>query len=107
MLQQLETPFDIAGTTAFVSASAGIAIAPADGADAEELIANVDMALYKAKSVGRASTPSFSMRCAPTRRRGGTSTPSFARPICRASSSFISSPNCACSMARSSAPKHC
>ncbi len=53
MLQQLETPFDIAGTTAFVSASAGIAIAPADGADAEELIANVDMALYKAKAVGR------------------------------------------------------
>jgi diguanylate cyclase (GGDEF)-like protein/PAS domain S-box-containing protein len=52
MLQQLETPFDIAGATAFVSASAGIAIAPADGADAEELIANVDMALYKAKAVG-------------------------------------------------------
>jgi diguanylate cyclase (GGDEF)-like protein/PAS domain S-box-containing protein len=52
MLQQLETPFDIAGTTAFVSASAGIAIAPADGADAEELMANVDMALYKAKAVG-------------------------------------------------------
>jgi diguanylate cyclase (GGDEF)-like protein/PAS domain S-box-containing protein len=52
MLQQLETPIDIAGTTAFVSAGAGIAIAPADGADAEELIANVDMALYKAKSIG-------------------------------------------------------
>jgi EAL domain-containing protein (putative c-di-GMP-specific phosphodiesterase class I) len=53
MLQQLETPFDIGGTTAFVSASAGIAIAPADGADTEELIANVDIALYKAKSIGR------------------------------------------------------
>jgi diguanylate cyclase (GGDEF)-like protein/PAS domain S-box-containing protein len=52
MLQQLEKPIDIAGTTAFVSASAGIAIAPADGADGEELIANVDMALYKAKSIG-------------------------------------------------------
>jgi diguanylate cyclase (GGDEF)-like protein/PAS domain S-box-containing protein len=52
MLQQLETPIDIAGTTAFVSASAGVAIAPTDGADAEELIANVDMALYKAKSIG-------------------------------------------------------
>jgi diguanylate cyclase (GGDEF)-like protein/PAS domain S-box-containing protein len=53
MLQQLEAPFDIAGTTAFVSASAGIAIAPADGADTEELMANVDMALYKAKAIGR------------------------------------------------------
>jgi diguanylate cyclase (GGDEF)-like protein/PAS domain S-box-containing protein len=53
MLQQLEAPFDIAGTTAFVSASAGIAIAPADGAGTEELMANVDMALYKAKAVGR------------------------------------------------------
>jgi diguanylate cyclase (GGDEF)-like protein/PAS domain S-box-containing protein len=53
MLQQLETPFDIADTTAFVSACAGIAIAPADGADTEELIGNVDMALYKAKAIGR------------------------------------------------------
>jgi diguanylate cyclase (GGDEF)-like protein/PAS domain S-box-containing protein len=53
MLQQLEKSFEIAGTTAFISASAGIAIAPADGADAEELMANVDMALYKAKSIGR------------------------------------------------------
>jgi diguanylate cyclase (GGDEF)-like protein/PAS domain S-box-containing protein len=53
MLQQLEKPFDIADTTAFISASAGIAIAPANGADAEELMANVDMALYKAKSIGR------------------------------------------------------
>ena len=53
MLQQLEKPVDIAGTTAFVSAGAGIAIAPADGADTEELMANVDMALYKAKSIGR------------------------------------------------------
>jgi diguanylate cyclase (GGDEF)-like protein len=53
MLQQLETPFDIGGAPAFVSASAGIAIAPADGADAEELMANVDMALYKAKAIGR------------------------------------------------------
>ena len=52
MLQQLERPFDIAGTTAFISASVGIAIAPADGADTEELMANVDMALYKAKSIG-------------------------------------------------------
>jgi diguanylate cyclase (GGDEF)-like protein/PAS domain S-box-containing protein len=59
MLQQLEMPIDIAGTTAFVSAGAGIAIAPADGADAEELIANVDMALYKAKSIGRGQCAFF------------------------------------------------
>jgi diguanylate cyclase (GGDEF)-like protein/PAS domain S-box-containing protein len=59
MLLQLEMPIDIAGTTAFVSASAGIAIAPADGADAEELIANVDMALYKAKSIGRGQCAFF------------------------------------------------
>ncbi len=59
MLRQLETPFDIAGTTAFVSACAGIAIAPADGADTEELIGNVDMALYKAKAVGRSQYAFF------------------------------------------------
>jgi diguanylate cyclase (GGDEF)-like protein/PAS domain S-box-containing protein len=55
MLQALEKPFEIAGAVVFISASAGIAVAPADGADTEELIANVDMALYNAKANGRGS----------------------------------------------------
>jgi diguanylate cyclase (GGDEF)-like protein/PAS domain S-box-containing protein len=59
MLQELEKPFEIAGAVIFISASAGIAIAPADGADIEELIASVDMALYKAKANGRGGSVFF------------------------------------------------
>jgi diguanylate cyclase (GGDEF)-like protein/PAS domain S-box-containing protein len=59
MMQALEIPFEIAGTVVFISASAGIALAPTDGSDAEELIANVDMALYKAKANGRSSYAFF------------------------------------------------
>ncbi len=59
MLQALEKPFDIGGTTAFISASAGISLAPRDGADAEELMANVDLALYRAKAIGRGNYAFF------------------------------------------------
>ncbi len=59
MLQALEKPFEIAGAVVFISASAGIAVAPGDGADTEELIANVDMALYKAKANGRGNSVFF------------------------------------------------
>jgi diguanylate cyclase (GGDEF)-like protein/PAS domain S-box-containing protein len=59
MLQELERAFEIAATVVFVSASAGIAIAPADGADRETLMANVDLALYKAKAAGRGTYAFF------------------------------------------------
>ena len=36
-----------------IDASIGIALAPADGTDANELIKNADMALYGAKADGR------------------------------------------------------
>ncbi len=52
LLLQLEKPFEINGKLIHISASAGIAIAPADGSNIEELIANVDMALYSAKANG-------------------------------------------------------
>jgi EAL domain-containing protein (putative c-di-GMP-specific phosphodiesterase class I) len=55
LLRELDRPFEIACTIIFASACGGIALAPADGANAEELIANVDMALYKAKANGRGS----------------------------------------------------
>jgi diguanylate cyclase (GGDEF)-like protein/PAS domain S-box-containing protein len=59
MLRELERAFEIAATVVFVSASVGIALAPADGADAETLIANVDVALHKAKAVGRGTYAFF------------------------------------------------
>jgi diguanylate cyclase (GGDEF)-like protein/PAS domain S-box-containing protein len=59
MLRELERAFEIAATVVFVSACAGIAIAPADGADRETLMANVDLALYKAKAAGRGTYAFF------------------------------------------------
>ena len=52
MLTRLADPFEISGQTLFISASAGIAFAPADGSSVDELIANADLALYEAKGQG-------------------------------------------------------
>ena len=57
--QVLERSFEIAGTTVFVSASVGVAIAPTDGGDGETPIANGDLALYKAKRMGRGTSALF------------------------------------------------
>ena len=47
------TPFDLDGHQVVVGASIGIAIAPTDAADADQLLKNADMALYRAKADGR------------------------------------------------------
>jgi diguanylate cyclase (GGDEF)-like protein len=52
LLERLNEPFVINDQLIHLGASAGIAIAPQDGADVEELIANADLALYQAKSTG-------------------------------------------------------
>jgi diguanylate cyclase (GGDEF)-like protein/PAS domain S-box-containing protein len=52
MLRRLNEPFVINDQLVHLGASAGVAIAPQDGADVEELIANADLALYQAKSDG-------------------------------------------------------
>jgi diguanylate cyclase (GGDEF)-like protein/PAS domain S-box-containing protein len=52
MLKRLNEPFTINDQLVHLGASAGVAIAPQDGADVEELIANADLALYQAKSHG-------------------------------------------------------
>jgi diguanylate cyclase (GGDEF)-like protein/PAS domain S-box-containing protein len=52
ILQSFEKPFKIGRDRIRVGASAGIAIAPADGADPEDLIASADLALYDAKGAG-------------------------------------------------------
>jgi diguanylate cyclase (GGDEF)-like protein/PAS domain S-box-containing protein len=52
MLTRLTDPFEIGGQTLFISASAGVAFAPADGSSVDELIANADLALYEAKGQG-------------------------------------------------------
>jgi diguanylate cyclase (GGDEF)-like protein/PAS domain S-box-containing protein len=49
----LSEPYDIEGQQVEIGASVGIALAPADGETAEQLLANADMALYRAKEDGR------------------------------------------------------
>jgi diguanylate cyclase (GGDEF)-like protein/PAS domain S-box-containing protein len=49
----LSEPYEIVGQQVVIGASAGIALAPADGKTAEQLLGNADMALYQAKENGR------------------------------------------------------
>ena len=46
-------PFQIRGGDYFVTTSIGIVIFPADGRDANTLLRNADLAMYKAKDLGR------------------------------------------------------
>jgi diguanylate cyclase (GGDEF)-like protein/PAS domain S-box-containing protein len=52
VLQRLKDPFEVNGNVLHLGSSAGIAIAPNDAAQADELIANADLALYQAKAEG-------------------------------------------------------
>ena len=52
IIDGLAAPLQLAGQEAFVSASVGIAAFPADGDDAEALLAAADAAMYRAKQSG-------------------------------------------------------
>jgi diguanylate cyclase (GGDEF)-like protein len=52
-------PFNIDGVTAEFGVGIGIAVAPNDGTDPEELIRRADRALYRAKAAGRSSVRFF------------------------------------------------
>lgn len=53
ILNLVEQPVHFEGRLLRVKASLGIAIAPADGSDADNLLKNADLALYRAKDSGR------------------------------------------------------
>jgi diguanylate cyclase (GGDEF)-like protein/PAS domain S-box-containing protein len=55
VVEALDEPFLIEGHQLLAGASIGIAVAPADGADADTLLRRADMALYRAKAEGRAT----------------------------------------------------
>jgi diguanylate cyclase (GGDEF)-like protein/PAS domain S-box-containing protein len=55
ILSVLETPFQFGQQELRVTASIGIALAPYDGEDAETLLKNADIAMYRAKQCGRNS----------------------------------------------------
>jgi diguanylate cyclase (GGDEF)-like protein len=52
LLIRLGERFEIGDQRLFIGASVGIAIAPADGSNVEDLISNADLALYDAKAAG-------------------------------------------------------
>jgi diguanylate cyclase (GGDEF)-like protein/PAS domain S-box-containing protein len=53
IVDALKEPFEIAGHELFVTGSIGVAVYPYDAADATSLQKNADLALYRAKSMGR------------------------------------------------------
>jgi diguanylate cyclase (GGDEF)-like protein len=53
IIEVLTTPFEINGHQISIGTSVGIAVSPNDGTDADVLLRNADMALYRAKSDGR------------------------------------------------------
>ena len=53
IIASLSQPYSIQGQSVVIGASVGIALAPEHGANSEELIRNVDLALYAAKDAGR------------------------------------------------------
>jgi diguanylate cyclase (GGDEF)-like protein len=53
VITQLNQPFMLEGAELYVTASIGIALFPADSADQDELIRNADIAMYRAKELGR------------------------------------------------------
>lgn len=55
LIQRIEEPFYIAEHEVFISASIGVARAPDDASQAEELLRYADMALYEAKAAGRST----------------------------------------------------
>jgi diguanylate cyclase (GGDEF)-like protein len=53
LVEAISEPYDLDGHQVMVGVSIGIALAPADGNDVDDLMKNADMALYRAKTEGR------------------------------------------------------
>lgn len=53
LLESFRIPFNLSGNETYITASIGIATYPTDGEDADTLIQNADIAMYRAKENGR------------------------------------------------------
>jgi diguanylate cyclase (GGDEF)-like protein/PAS domain S-box-containing protein len=53
VIDALSTPFRIAGSEVYVSASIGVAVAAGDAMEADELLGDADLAMYRAKERGK------------------------------------------------------
>jgi diguanylate cyclase (GGDEF)-like protein len=58
-IESLSRQFDIGQNRAFISASVGIALFPADGATGDDLLRHADLAMYRAKHAGRGQAVFF------------------------------------------------
>jgi diguanylate cyclase (GGDEF)-like protein len=52
-IETLAEPFDLDGHRVFLGVSVGVSVCPGDGADADVLLKNADLAMYRSKSEGR------------------------------------------------------
>ncbi len=53
LLEIIRSPFEVAGRELFVTISIGVGIYPEDGEDGETLVKHSDVAMYRAKELGR------------------------------------------------------
>ena len=53
LIEEIGKPYQIDGHQVVIGTSIGIALAPSDGQDADTLLKNADLALYRAKAEGR------------------------------------------------------
>jgi diguanylate cyclase (GGDEF)-like protein len=53
LIETFSEPFEVHGHQVIIGTSIGIAMAPADGNEPDQLLRNADMALYRAKAEGR------------------------------------------------------
>ena len=60
VIQMVSQPYSLDGSRAIIGTSVGIAIAPYDGVDTDELVSSADLALYAAKGGGRGQYRFFS-----------------------------------------------
>lgn len=60
IINALGQPFQLGGHTISTSASIGISVSPGDGNDTSTLIKNADLAMYKAKELGKSGYHFFS-----------------------------------------------
>jgi predicted signal transduction protein with EAL and GGDEF domain len=55
IVEAIHAPFDLGSNRVKIGISIGVAFAPGDGVDPDQLLKNADLALYRAKSEGRGS----------------------------------------------------
>jgi predicted signal transduction protein with EAL and GGDEF domain len=60
VIQMISQPYSLGGDRAIIGTSVGIAIAPYDGIEPDELVSSADLALYAAKGGGRGQYRFFS-----------------------------------------------